>query len=93
MATQELDIEVKRVIRLNGDSAVKAFCDISVAGALLIKGIKVVDGKNGLFVSMPREQGKNKQWYETVVPLSRQAREQLSDVVLEAFQPNGESLS
>jgi stage V sporulation protein G len=92
MATQELELAVKRIIRLNGDGAIKAFCDVAVAGSYLIKGVKVVDGKNGLFVSMPREQGKNGQWYETVVPLTKEAREQLSHVVLEAFGTQEPSL-
>ena len=89
MATAIVELEVKRLTRLNGDSAVKAFCDVAIAGAFVIKSLKVVDGKNGLFVSMPREQGKNGQWYETVSPLTPQARERLSCAVLNAYQSNG----
>ena len=86
MARQELELAVKRVSRLNGNGATKAFCDVAIAGALLIKGLKVVDGKNGLFVSMPSERGKNGQWYDTVVPLSQDVKEQLGRVVLEAYE-------
>ena len=85
MATQELELAVKRVMKMNGNGTLKAFCDVALAGSFLIKGVKVVEGKNGLFVSMPREQGKNGQWYDTVVPLTKEAREQLSQVVLEVY--------
>lgn len=85
MSTQTAEFEVKRVIRLTGDGTVKAFCDVAI-GNFLIKGIRVVDGKNGLFVSMPREQGKNGQWYDMVMPLSKDVRAQLSEAVMEAYQ-------
>lgn len=81
----DIEYSVRRLTRLNGEGSVKAFCDVAIANAFLLKGIKVVDGRNGLFVSMPREQGKNGQWYETIVPLTKTARAQLSDVVLEAY--------
>ena len=90
MATQALDLEVKRITRFNGEGSVKAFCDVAIASSFLIKGLRVIDGKKGVFVSMPREQGKNGQWYDTVAPLTKQAREQLSQVVLSAYQSNSE---
>lgn len=90
MATQDLELAVKRITRLDGNGPLKAFFDVAIAGAFLIKGVKVVEGKNGLFVSMPREQGKNGQWYETVVPLTKEARDQISQVVLEAYQSESE---
>lgn len=86
MAIQALELEVKRISKLSGNGATKAFCDVAVAGALLIKSLKVVAGKNGLFVSMPSERGKNGQWYETVVPLDNDVKEHLSRVVLEAYE-------
>ena len=92
MGAQELGLEVKRIIRLDGDGAIKAFCDVAIAGSYLIKGVKVVEGKNGVFVSLPREQGKNGQWYDTVVPLTKEAREQLSQAVLEAYGTKEPSL-
>ena len=81
-----IEVKVKRINRVEGTSATRAYCDVALGGAFLIKGLTVVNGKNGLFVSMPREQSKNGQWYDTVVPLSKEAREHLSQVVLEAFE-------
>lgn len=90
MATQTVALEVKRMARLDGDGTVKAFCDVAINGSFLIKSLKVVNGKNGMFVSMPREQGKNGQWYDTVAPITKEARETLSRIVLKAYQSDGE---
>ena len=84
-----IELSVKRIIKLDGNGATKAFCDVLVAEAFLIKGVRVVDGKNGLFVSMPREQGKNGRWYETMVPMSQGIRDHLSQLVLAAYSANG----
>ena len=64
----------------------KAFVDIVVEDALLIKGVRVMDGKKGLFVSMPREQAKDQKWYDTIRCLTEEAREQITSVVLNAYQ-------
>ncbi len=82
----QVEVEVKRMNRWEGEGSTKAFCDIALADSILIKGIKVIEGKKGLFVSMPREQGKDGNWYDTVVPLSKEAREQLSELVLKTYQ-------
>ena len=90
MATQTVMLEVKRMAKLNGDGTVRAFCDVAINGSFVIKSLKVVDGKNGLFVSMPREQGKNGQWYDTVAPITKEAKADLSRIVLKAYQTKGE---
>ena len=86
---EPIAMTIKRINKLEGDGTLKAFCDVSIMGAFLIKGVKVVHGKHGLFVSMPREQSKNGKWYETVVPLNQSARAQLSAMVMEAYQHAG----
>lgn len=77
--------QVSALRRLDGDGKVKAFCDVSVNGMLLVRGFSVVEGKNGTFVSMPRRQGTNGKWYETVTALSDEVKGHLSEMVLEAY--------
>ncbi len=80
-----VDIKVARMYRLEGDGATKAFCDIIVSDALLVKGIRVMDGKNGLFVRMPAKQGKDGKWYELIQPTSKEIEDALNDVIIKAF--------
>ncbi len=86
MVNQSNGVEVLRLHRLSGDSSLKAFADVSFAGAFIVKGIKVVEGKKGLFVSMPSEKGKDGKWYDTAHPLTKEFREALNEVVLEAYE-------
>ncbi len=78
-------ISVSRIFKLDTDSKLKAFADVSFSG-MVIKGFSVVDGEKGLFVSMPRHQGKDGKWYNTVTPVTKELKQQLSEAVLEAYK-------
>ncbi|MBI3011903.1 MAG: septation protein SpoVG family protein [Candidatus Omnitrophica bacterium] len=79
------DVAVKRLVKFDGEGSLKAYCDLAVGDTFLIKGLRVVEGKNGLFVSMPRQQGKDQKWYDSVVALTKEAKQEVSRVVLEAY--------
>ena len=79
-------VSVKRLTRLNGEGSTKAYADIAVEEHFLVKGLRVMDGKNGLFVSMPRQKRKDGQWYDTVETLTKPAKAAVDRVVLEAYQ-------
>lgn len=79
--------EVARIYRTDNGSSLKAFVDIIYNGQLLIKGLRVIVGKSdNLFVTMPKAQGKDGKWYDTVKLLDDAAKDEVSDVVLEAYR-------
>ena len=85
MAIETLEIKVLKVHRIEGENRIKAFVDVSINDALLIKGIRIVEGNKGLFVSMPVEQGKNEKWYERVRCLNKSIRDEIANAVLTAY--------
>ncbi|MFC1699626.1 septation protein SpoVG family protein [Candidatus Omnitrophota bacterium] len=82
----DFQIEVKQVYKLDGEGKLKAFVDVAISDLFLVKGLRIVDGKKGLFVGMPRRQGKDGQWYPTVSALNDETKDQLTEIVLEAYQ-------
>ena len=82
---EDCAISVSRIYKLESDSKLKAFADVSLSG-IVVKGFSVVDGSKGLFVSMPRHQGKDGKWYNTVYPSTKELKDQLSEAVLEAYK-------
>ena len=82
---EESAICVSRIYKVDGDTKLKAFVDVSFGG-VVIKGLRIVNGSNGLFVGMPRHQGKDGKWYNTVYPETKELKQQLSEAVLEAYQ-------
>ncbi len=83
---QRMEVRVDRIFRLNGEGTIRAFCDVRIGDAILIKGVRVVEGKKGLFASMPREADKDGTWYDLVRPLTKAMHAEIQRVVLEAYQ-------
>ena len=81
---------VARIDRLVQKGNVKAIASVSLDGMFVVKGLKVMDGKKGLFVSMPQESypGKDgqKQHSNTFFALTNSAKMQLQEVVLDAYK-------
>ncbi len=86
MENQGNGVQVVRFNKLSKDSSLKAFADIALAGVFVIKGLKVVEGKNGLFVGMPSTMGKDGKWHNTAYPLTKEFKDLLTEVVLQAYE-------
>ena len=79
-----------KIERMNKGSwgKVRAFFDIRTQEGLVVKGFKIMEGINGLFVSMPSQKGKNQQgedeWFDTVW-VEKELRDQLNQLALDAY--------
>lgn len=81
-----IHFKVEKMYRLPDAGNLKAFADVAVNDALVIKGIRVLSGKKGLFVSMPQEQGKDNKWYDQVVCKNASIYEEFSEQVIGHYQ-------
>lgn len=71
------------------DNNLKAFASVTIGGAFTIHGLKVMDSQNGLFVSMPStkyEKNGKPQYSENFHAVTKGARDELSRIVLEAYE-------
>jgi stage V sporulation protein G len=86
MSTATLSIRAIKVYPIK-EGNLKAYVDICIDDAIVIKGFKVMDGKNGLFVSMPSVQNKrDEKYYETVSCNNPEVKDDLSNTVLAAYK-------
>ena len=86
MSTATLSIKAIKVYPIK-EGNLKAYVDISIDDAIIIKGFKVMDGKNGLFVAMPSVQNKrDEKYYETVSCNNTEVKDDLSNTVLAAYK-------
>ena len=79
-----------KIERMNKGSwgKVRAFFDIRTEEGLVVKGFKIMEGINGMFVSMPSQKGKNQQgddeWFDTVWA-EKELRDQLNQLALNEY--------
>lgn len=77
------DVIVNKV--KNGNSKLVAFANVTFDDELVVKGIKIVEGSKGTFISMPSTQGSDGKYYDDVFPITKDLREHIEDVVLESY--------
>lgn len=83
--TEDLNLKVVRLYRFDGESKIKAFADVAI-GDFIVKGLRILEGKKGLFLGMPQEKAKDGKWYNAFYPVTKEARQNLIDAVLAAYQ-------
>jgi len=70
----------------SGSGGVKAFFDVETSEGFVIKGFKVAEGKNGLFIGVPSEQDKNdKTKYWDRVQMPKEVKDQLTNLALQEY--------
>lgn len=67
-----------------------AMAEITVSGALLIKGFRVVQAKGGgLFVGFPSVKGKDGKWRDQVAAINNETKTMIRDRIVEAYKSFG----
>lgn len=69
----------------NGNSKTKAFIDLVLDDTLIIKGLTLVEGKKGLFLSFPSTKGKDRNYYNSVYSLDKEWRDLLQDACVKKY--------
>lgn len=69
----------------SGTSNTKAFIDLELDDTLVIKGITLVKGKNGLFLSFPSKKGKDGKYYNSVYTVDKEWNNLLQDACIKKY--------
>ena len=75
-----------KIERMNKGSwgKVRAFFDVMTEEGFTIKGFKIIEGINGLFVSMPSQKGKEDEYFDTVY-VPQELRAELNQIALQQY--------
>lgn len=66
--------------------SILAYASVELGGCFAVTGIKIVEGKDGPFVAMPSQFGKDKQHHDICFPTTAAMREALNAVVMDAYR-------
>ena len=86
---RRINVTITRFVKSEGAGPLKAFCDVAVGELILIRGIRIVRGRHGHFISMPRQLSKAGRWYESVVPITKEMKAKIRQTILEALEARG----
>lgn len=84
------DVKISPIKQIEGLTHTKALAEIVFNDQLLIRGIRVVEGENGLYISYPfpfhPKTGEDGQPRSTVFPITKVLRDHVEAVVLEKYK-------
>ena len=73
-------------ITLTNEEKLKAFANITFDNSFVVRGLKVISGSQGYFVSMPSRKRKDGTFQDLAHPVTNELRKKIEDTVLDAFE-------
>ena len=73
-------------ITLRDEPKLKAFANITFENSFVVRGLKVIDGKKGLFISMPSRRAKDGSYRDIAHPINNEMRQNIEKIVLEKYE-------
>jgi stage V sporulation protein G len=83
MTNNSLDVRVYPIDEPKGNTL--AFASVAIDDLAAIRGIRVVNGEKGMFVTMPQSQDNSGQYHDIAFPLNGDLRKEMNAAVLEEF--------
>ncbi|MCI5797744.1 MAG: septation regulator SpoVG [Firmicutes bacterium] len=78
------DVRIRLVTK--EDSKLKAVASITIDECFVVHDIKVIEGKEGYFISMPSKKTPDGEYRDIVHPINTETREKIIEEVLKAYE-------
>ena len=76
--------DVKVFIRESNQ--LKAFVNIVIDDAFIIRNIKVIEGQNGLFVAMPSRRVSTGEYRDIAHPINTDTRNEIEKIIIDKYK-------
>ncbi len=73
-------------IFLKNEEKLKAYASITFDDAFVVRNLKIIDGREGLFVSMPNRKTKDGEYKDVAHPVNNEMRDMIENSVLDAYK-------
>lgn len=73
-------------LTLRDEDRLKAFVSITFDDAFVVRGLKVIEGNNGLFVAMPSRRRKDGEFRDIAHPINNEMRSLIEDAVMAEYR-------
>lgn len=73
-------------VTLRDEERLKGFANVTFDEAFVVRGMKIIQGNNGFFVSMPSRKRPDGTYQDIAHPVSKDMRQVIEMKVLEAYE-------
>jgi stage V sporulation protein G len=80
-------VEITEIrVTLRDEERLKGFANVTFDDAFVIRGMKIIQGNNGYFVSMPSRKRPDGTYQDIAHPVNKDMRQLIEQKVLEAYE-------
>lgn len=76
------DVKIKKV---QSENRLRAIASVTIDDCFVIHELRIIEGKEGLFVAMPRRQASNGVFRDIAHPIDKETRKLFEEVVIAKF--------
>ena len=85
-------IDVKRFNRVDNGGKLKGFADVTLEDTVTIRGVRLIEGPNGLFAGLPRRKEKDGTYHDIVTVEYASFRQALTNALIREYQKEPEDI-
>jgi len=83
----EATVDITEIrVTLRNEERLKGFANVTFDNAFVVRGMKIIEGGNGFFVSMPSRKRPDGTYQDVAHPVNRDMRRIIEESVLKAYQ-------
>lgn len=80
-----MNIKAKVYKKQTAIPSIKGVASITIDDCFVVKGILIMEGKNGLFMSMPTKKNATGEYKDICFPITKEARQQIIDEIMKQY--------
>ena len=80
-----MDVTDVRIRKIDDEGKMKAVASVTFDGEFVVHDIKVIDGRNGLFIAMPSKKMGEGDFRDIAHPLTSETRHKIKEAILDAY--------
>ena len=80
-----MEITDIRIRKVTTEGKLKAYVTVTFDDCFVVHNIKIIEGKNGVFIAMPSRKTRNGEYKDIAHPIRPDFRSRLQERILEAF--------
>ncbi len=73
-------------INIRNEDKLKAFVNITFEDVFVVRGLKIIQGKSGLFVCMPSRKMSDGAYKDIAHPISNDFRQKMEKLILDEYE-------
>lgn len=73
-------------ITLRDDDKLRGFASVTLDNCFVVRGLKVIEGAQGMFVAMPNRRRRDGSFQDIAHPINKKTREWMESLIIAAYK-------